>query len=86
MTTNNKKTLQGVVVSDKMQNSAVVEITIWKVHPIIKKRYPRNRRFIVENPDNKYKIGDEVRISETKPLSRHKRFEILSKVDKKDSK
>ena len=74
------KTIVGTVVSDKMQGSAVVEVVVWKVDRIIKKRYPRNRRFIVDNPENKYHTGDKVKIVEGRPLSRHKRFYISEKI------
>lgn len=79
-----KKTMTGTVVSDKMTNTAIVEIEIWKVHPIIKKRYKRHSRYMAENPGNKYKNGDRVKISETKPISLNKRWIIMSLVKKKD--
>lgn len=77
-----KKTQVGVVVSDKMQNTAVVEVTLWKTHRIIKKRYRRHNRFMAENPNNSYKTGDMVEIVESKPLSKNKRWEIVRKVEK----
>lgn len=77
-----KKIQIGTVVSDKMINTAVVEVEIWKTHRLIKKRYQRHQRFMVENPDNQYKIGDKVRISESKPLSRHKRWLIVGLAKK----
>ncbi|HUD20474.1 MAG TPA: 30S ribosomal protein S17 [Candidatus Saccharimonadales bacterium] len=77
---NTKKTILGTVVSDKMQGSAVVEVVSWKIDRIIRKRFKKNRKFIVENPDNQYHTGDKVKIVETRPLSRHKRFTITEKI------
>jgi small subunit ribosomal protein S17 len=75
-----RKTITGVVVSDKMQQTAVVEVARQKIHPIIKKRYTRNSRFMAHNPENAYKIGDEVVIAETRPMSKNKRWEITGKA------
>jgi|GEM_PF-1375184 len=72
-----RKTQIGKVVSDKMQNSAVVEVAVWKTHPIIKKRYQRHQRYLVHNADNTYTTGQQVVIGETKPMSRHKHWAII---------
>lgn len=77
-----RKTMTGVVVSDKMQQTAVVAVTTQKIHPIIKKRYHRAQRFMAHNPDNTYVVGDQVTIAETRPQSKNKRWEIVSKVAK----
>ena len=77
-----KKTQIGVVVSNKMQDTAVIEVTLWKVHPIIKKRYKRHHKFMAHNPGNVFKSGETVEISETRPMSRNKRWEIVRKIDK----
>lgn len=76
-----KKTQVGTVVSDKMQNTAVVEVTLWKTHRIIKKRFRRHSKFMAHNPENTYKTGDRVEIAETRPLSRNKRWIIVRKVE-----
>lgn len=78
-----KKTQIGTVVSDKMQNTAVIEVAIWKKHRILKKRYQQHHRFMAENPDNTYKIGDVVEAVESRPLSRNKRWVITKKIDVK---
>ncbi|MEX1052111.1 MAG: 30S ribosomal protein S17 [Patescibacteria group bacterium] len=80
-----QKFLTGTIVSDKMTNTAVIEVEVWKIHRIIKKRYKRHSRFMAENPDNQYKTGDLVRIQESKPLSRHKRWVIVGIANKKDA-
>jgi small subunit ribosomal protein S17 len=75
-----RKTLTGVVVSDKMQQTAVIEVARQKIHPILEKRYTRNSRFMAHNPDNTYKTGDTVVIAETRPMSKNKRWEITGKA------
>jgi len=85
MDNTSKKTKVGKVVSDKMDKTAIVEIEVWKSGRVIKKRYKRHSRFMSTNPDNQYKIGDLVVIAETKPLSRHKRWEIIGLAKKEDA-
>lgn len=77
-----RKTQIGIIVSDKMTNTAVVEVALWRTHPILHKRFQRHRKFMVENPANQYKMGETVEISETKPLSRHKSWEITKRIGK----
>jgi len=72
-----KRTLKGVIVSDKMNKTAVVAVTRLKFHPYYRKYYKVTRRFKVENPDNKYKVGQKVTIQETRPLSKEKRWIII---------
>lgn len=81
-----KKTLTGIVVSDKMQKTAVIEVTLWKVLPVIKKRYKLTRKFMANNPDNSFKVGDLVQIVETRPLSKRKNWEIVKKITKEEGK
>lgn len=76
-----RKSLVGTIVSDKMQNTAVIEVAVWKIHRVIKKRYQRHNRFMAENPSNTYKTGDVVEIVETKPLSKNKSWKIARKID-----
>lgn len=64
-----------------MQNTAVIEVVVWKMHRVIKKRYQRHNRFMADNPSNTYKMGDVVEIVETKPLSKNKSWKISRKVD-----
>ncbi len=78
-----RKTQIGTVVSDKMQNTAIVEVQVWKTHLILDKRYKRHAKFMAHNAENQYKIGDLVEIAETKPLSRNKHWEITKKIENK---
>lgn len=73
------KTIIGKVISDKMTGSAVVQVEVWKTHRIIKKRFKRHSRFLVDNPNNEYKIGDLVTITETRPMSKNKNHKIVGK-------
>ncbi len=73
-----KKKLTGVVVSAKMNNSAVVSVEVLKEHPRYRKRYRIQHKYLADNPDNKYQAGDRVVIEECRPLSRRKRWRIIS--------
>jgi small subunit ribosomal protein S17 len=76
-----RKTQIGTIVSDKMQETAIVEVAVWKINRIIKKRYQTHKKFMAHNKDNQFKLGNIVVIGETKPLSRRKSWEILNIVD-----
>ncbi len=75
-----KRVLQGTVVSDKMAKTRVVLVSRVVEHPKYKKRYTVSRRFKAHDEANEYHTGDVVRIEETRPLSRDKRWKIISKV------
>lgn len=72
-----KKTFRGVVVSDKMQESAVVAVNAYVKHPKYKKYLKHTKRFTVHNPGNKAKEGEMVTIRSCRPLSKNKHFEIV---------
>lgn len=74
--------LTGTVVSDKMQKTAVVAVSYQKRHPKYLKYYTVTRRFKAQNDDNQYKVGDEVVMEETRPLSKDKRFKIIELIKK----
>lgn len=74
--------LEGVVVSDKMAKTRVVQISRVKMHPKYLKRYNVSNKFKAHDEKNEYKVGDKVVIEETRPLSREKRWRIISKVVK----
>lgn len=76
------RTLEGIVVSDKMQKTAVVAVSFSKKHPKYLKYYKVTNRFKAHNEGNQYKTGDQVIISETRPLSKEKRWNIISLVKK----
>jgi small subunit ribosomal protein S17 len=76
----NKRTLEGVVTSDKMMKTRVVSITRTKKHPKYLKYYNVTTKFKAHDENNEYKTGDKVVIAESRPLSREKRWVIISKI------
>ncbi len=75
-----RKIRTGVVVSDKMDKTVVVEVTRTVMHPVYKKYVRRRKRFMAHDEENKCRIGDEVMIVETRPLSRHKNWRVRKVV------
>jgi len=76
-----RKTRVGVVVSDKMQKTLVVEHVARVPHPRFKKIVKRSKKYYVHDEDGQAKVGDKVRIVETRPLSKSKCWrlaEVLS--------
>jgi len=69
--------IQGVVVSDKMQQSVVVAVERQERHPLYGKIQRRTSKFLAHNADNQAKAGDRVAIAESRPLSRRKRWVVL---------
>ena len=75
-----RKTRVGVVVSDKMDKSVIVEVTRTVMHPLYKKYIRKRSRFMAHDEENAYKAGDKVKIAETRPLSRRKRWRVQEKL------
>ncbi|AFY85742.1 MULTISPECIES: 30S ribosomal protein S17 [Chroococcidiopsis] len=71
----------GLVVSDKMQKTVVVAVENRSPHPKYAKIVVRTRRYKAHDEENKCKEGDRVRIRETRPLSRTKRWEVIEILD-----
>ena len=76
-----KRVLQGVVVSDKNAKTVVVEVERRYTHPLLKKTVRRSKKFHAHDEDDTLKVGDVVRIEESRPISRNKRWVVLK--DKK---
>lgn len=74
---NHPRIIQGVVVSDKMEKTIVVEITRLKKHPKYKKYYKVTKRFKAHDAEKKYHTGDSVTIQQTRPISKEKRWTVL---------
>jgi small subunit ribosomal protein S17 len=68
----------GLVVSDKMDKTVVVAIESRTAHPKYGKIVVRTKRYKAHDEENKCKVGDRVRIEETRPLSRTKRWSVLN--------
>jgi small subunit ribosomal protein S17 len=73
---NKGKVLRGVVVSDKMQDTAVVEVQKYQKHPKYGKFIKSKKRFKAHDKGNEKKVGDKVEIVESKPISKDKKFVI----------
>jgi len=73
------KILTGIVVSDKMTNTVVVDVQRKFQHPRFKKIVNIHKKFKVHAEDGSVKVGDVVRIQETKPISKDKHFILLAK-------
>ncbi|WP_375203169.1 30S ribosomal protein S17 [Hyphococcus sp.] len=72
-----KRILQGSVVSDKGEKTVVVNVERMFTHPLFKKVVRRSNRFHAHDAENKYKVGDLVRIQECAPKSKLKRWEVI---------
>ncbi len=77
-----RKTRVGVVVSDKMDKTIVVEIRTRVKHPLYGKIMNRTEKFKAHDENNECGIGDTVRIMETRPLSKDKRSRLVEIVEK----
>lgn len=77
-----RKTRLGVVISDKMNKTVVVAVETPKRHPLYKKTIKRVTRYKAHDEENKCKMGDKVRIVETRPLSKDKRWRVAEIVSK----
>ncbi len=71
-----RKVRTGVVISNKMDKTVVVEVSRTIIHPVYKKFIRRRKRFMVHDEENRCRIGDEVLIVETRPMSRHKHWRV----------
>jgi small subunit ribosomal protein S17 len=77
-----KQVLQGVVVSDKMEKTIVIEIVMRKLHPLYKKYLTRSKKVKAHDEKNEAKTGDTVRVVETRPLSKDKRWRLAEIVER----
>jgi small subunit ribosomal protein S17 len=78
--TKNRRVLLGEVVSNKMQKTVVVRVTRRIPHPRFKKIVKVSKKFYAHDENGTAQVGDTVRIGETRPLSRLKRWEVLEVV------
>ena len=77
---NNKKELMGLIISDKMDKSVVVQVERFIQHKVYKKFIRRYKKYHAHDETNECRIGDEVKIIETRPLSKLKRFRVTEIV------
>lgn len=74
---NERKTREGVVVSDKMDKTVVVMEETSVLHPFYKKRIKSTNKYKAHDENNTCKVGDKVLIMETRPLSKDKRWRVV---------
>ena len=72
-----KRILQGVVVSDKQEKTLVVKVERRFTHPLLKKTVRRSKNYHAHDESKNFKVGDQVSIEETKPISRLKRWIVV---------
>ena len=82
MKENKARELVGKVVSDKNDKTITVLVETYKTDPLYKKRVKYSKKFTAHDEKNEAKAGDTVRIAETRPLSRTKRFRLVEIVEK----
>jgi small subunit ribosomal protein S17 len=79
---NRRKVREGMVVSDRMNQTVVVVVEELKPHPLYKKVVRRRTRFKAHDQENACGVGDRVRITETRPVSKDKRWRIDEILEK----
>ena len=79
---NRRKTRVGMVVSDKMDKTAVVAVEDFVRHSLYGKAVKRTKKFKIHDENNECNIGDKVRIMETRPLYNDKRWRLVNIIEK----
>lgn len=72
----------GIVASNKMQKTVVVTVERQVIHPLYKRVVRRSKNFLAHDGAGECQVGDTVRIRETRPLSRHKRWRVVQVISK----
>jgi len=78
----NRKVFIGRVVSDKMDKTVVVLVERLTQHPIYKKYIKKRKKFMAHDPKNLCRIGDKVKIIESRPISKRKRWQVIQILEK----
>lgn len=77
-----RKTREGIVVSDRMEKTVVVAVRELKPHPLYKKVVQHRTHFKAHDEGNQCGVGDRVRIAETRPISKDKRWRVAEIIEK----
>ncbi|MBM4184084.1 MAG: 30S ribosomal protein S17 [Gemmatimonadetes bacterium] len=77
-----RKVRVGVVVSDKPNKTVIVKVERRITHPVYGKGVARSQKYYAHDEKNEYKVGDTVRITETRPLSKLKRWRVVGLVER----
>jgi len=75
-----KRQLTGEVISNKMQKTVVVRVERIKEHPKYKRRYRVHKKYKARDEKGEYKLGDKVIIEECRPISKEKRWRVISRA------
>ena len=78
-----KRTLQGIVVSDKQKKTVVVRVERRFTHPLLKKTVRQSKKYYAHDENDEYSVGDVVRIEEHRPISKLKRWTVVQGEKKK---
>lgn len=81
---NRRKVRVGVVVSDKQDKTVTVSVERQFAHPLYGKRQTRHKKYHAHDENNEFQIGDTVRITETRPLSKTKHWRVLELIERPD--
>ncbi|MBU0726146.1 MAG: 30S ribosomal protein S17 [Alphaproteobacteria bacterium] len=73
-----RRQLQGTVVSDASEKTIVVQVDRRVMHPVYKKFITRSKKYHAHDEENRFKIGDLVKIEECRPISKQKRWRVVS--------
>ncbi len=73
-----KRILQGTVTSDKNDQTVTVMVERRFTHPVLKKTIRKSKKYRAHDPQNSFKVGDNVRIQECPPVSKSKRWEVVT--------
>jgi small subunit ribosomal protein S17 len=84
MSAGNRQIKTGRVVSNKMEKTAVVSVDYLKPHPLYRKIIRKTRKFHAHDEHNECQRGDMVRIEETRPVSKTKRWRILEIIERSE--
>jgi small subunit ribosomal protein S17 len=79
---NGRKSRIGVVVSDKSDKTVTVQVERRFAHPLYGKGVSRTKRYHAHDENNEYQVGDVVRVMETRPLSKTKRWRVVDLIDR----
>ena len=72
-----RRTLNGVVIADKVDMGVTVRVDRLIMHPLYKKYIRRSKKYAAHDPENRFKVGDSVVIQECPPVSKRKRWEVV---------
>ena len=79
-----RKVLEGIVVSDKMDKTVVVKVERAFRHPLFGKTVKKTKKFMAHDEENQCQMGDRVRIVESRPPSRHKRWRVVEILEREE--